>query len=131
MPFSSRSRWKVDRFGRGASGPKRRRRHLPEVGELESRSLLSITIQLDYSLDSSNFFNTQARRDLLQTAANSIAGALNDDLLAIQPGGGNTWSAQFPNPSTGQQQTINNLVVPANTVIIYVGGRALQGASEA
>ena len=55
---------------------------------LEGRSLLAVTFQIDYSLDTNNFFNTQAKRDLLQTAANTIGQRLSDDLSAIIPGGG-------------------------------------------
>jgi hypothetical protein len=117
--------------GRASTSRSRRRRLLPEVRELEGRALLSLTIRIDYSFDSTNFFDTQAKRDVLQSAANAIASSLNDNLSAIQPSGGNTWSANFPNPTTGQQATIANLVVPANTIVVYVGGRPLAGSSEA
>ncbi len=100
------------------------------VQELEPRLLLSVTIQLNYSLDTSGFFNNQAARDTLTAAANEIASRLTDSLQAIQPSGGNTWSETFFNPSTGLQQTINNPTVAANTLVIYVGARPL-GNTEA
>jgi hypothetical protein len=94
--------------------------------------MLSITIALDYTYDTGHFFDTQAKKDVLQLAASTLSSALNDTLLPIVPGGVNTWTAQFPNPSNTQTtQSIPNLVVPANTVIIYVGGAQLSGASEA
>jgi hypothetical protein len=60
-----------------------------------------------------------------------VQSELNDHLLAIQPSGTNTWKAQFPDPSTGASDSINNLTVPADTIIVYVGGRPLPGAGEA
>jgi hypothetical protein len=96
------------------------------------RTLLAVTIQFDYSFDTSNFFDTQAKKDLLQFAANSVANNLNNTLSAIAPSGVNTWSATFLDPSstTGKVQAVNNLVVPANTLIIYVGGANLSGAEK-
>ncbi|WP_406700320.1 Calx-beta domain-containing protein [Singulisphaera sp. Ch08] len=67
----------------------------------------------------------------MEAAANSVASVLNDNLLAIQASGSNTWMAHFPNPSNGQLTTIDNMVVPANTIVIFVGGRSLPGESEA
>ncbi|MGE3820446.1 MAG: Calx-beta domain-containing protein [Isosphaeraceae bacterium] len=103
----------------------------PTVAELEERTLLSLTIRIDYSYDTLNFFNTQAKRDLMQLAANALASHLDDSLLAINPSGQNTWEAVFPHPGNGQTIGITNLVVPANTFIIYVGGSYLSGGSEA
>ncbi len=101
------------------------------VAELEDRLLPSVAIVVDYSFDSGNFFNTQARRDEMQAAANAVGGLINDNLLAIAPSGSDTWSALFPNPSTGQMQAVANLVVPANTLIVYVGGEAMAASGEA
>jgi hypothetical protein len=89
---------------------------------LERRELLSITFDVRYEFDTNNFFNTQAKRDLLQQAANSLGARLNDNLTDITPGGTNTWSATFSNPSNGLAQSVPNLVVPANTIILFVGG---------
>jgi hypothetical protein len=91
----------------------------------------SVTIAIDYSFDSSHFFDTQAKKDLMQLAADTVAVDLNDSLAAVTPAGQDTWTADFPNPSTGATQSIPNLVVPANTIIIYVGGGRLSGSSEA
>lgn len=108
-----------------------RRRTVPCLARLEERALLSITINIDYTYDTSNFFNTPDKKAVMQAAANYVASELNDNLPAIQPAGGNTWTANFPDPSNGQQTTINNLSVPANTIIIYVGARSLPSQSEA
>jgi len=97
------------------------------VWPLESRTLLTVNIQFDYSLDSNHFFDDPARRAVLQAAADTITSQLDDSLLAIQPSGSDTWSESFYNPTNGQLQTISNPTVPANTLIIYVGARPLAG----
>ncbi len=114
-----------------ASRKLRRPRLVPEVLPLESRTLLSINIQFDYSLDTNHFFDDQARRAALQAAADTIASQLDDSLLAIQPSGGDTWSESFYNPSAGQLQTVSNPIIPANTLIIYVGARPMANTEDA
>lgn len=95
---------------------------------LESRVVPSaLTIRFDYSMDTNDFFDTQEKRDLLQSVADLYAERISDDLLRIMPSGRNTWSAIFTNPGTGAQASIRNLEVPADTIIIYVGGRDLTG----
>jgi hypothetical protein len=84
-----------------------------------------MSVAINYAYDTNNFFNTQAKRDLLQLAADVLAARLDDTLTTIQPSGTNTWSARFSHPATGATQAVNNLVVPANTIIIYAGGRDL------
>ncbi|SIN90900.1 Calx-beta domain-containing protein [Singulisphaera sp. GP187] len=108
-----------------------RSRFVPALGELEERTLLSLTIKIDYTYDTANFFDTSAKRSVMEAAANSVASVLNDNLLAIQASGSNSWRANFPDPGSGQLTTINNLVVPANTIVIFVGGRSLPRESEA
>ncbi len=107
-----------------------RRSRFLQLEALETRALLSITLDFDYTYDSSNFFDTQAKRDVLQAAGKVIASELNDNLLAIEPSGSNTWSEVFANPSTGSQQTVTNPTVPADTLVIYVGGRVLGGTES-
>ena len=119
---------------RGARNVVRRRARALAQGQrwlecLEARTLLT-TVLIDYSLDTNNFFDTQAKRDLLQTAADSLANRLNDHLLAISPGPtgfgfDNTWDAIFDHPATGAEQSFTDLMVPADTIIIYAGGRDL------
>ena len=99
---------------------------------MEPRVLLSISIVLDYSHDSDNFF-TQPRRDLFQVAANALAASLNDSLAPItpDPASSNNWTATFPDPATGVLQSVNNLTIPTDAIIVYVGGGKLPGNSEA
>lgn len=87
----------------------------------------SITATINYSLDTNNFFNSAAKRDLLQSAADEIVSRFGDDLTAISPSGSNSWTAQFFHPGNGQVETINNLDVAANELIIYAGGQNLGG----
>jgi hypothetical protein len=86
-----------------------------------------VTIQLDYSRDTSHFFDAPDRRAVLQLAANTLGSALGDQLEAIQPAGSNTWSAVFDDPSTGAEMAMANLTVPADTIIVFVGARSLGG----
>lgn len=95
------------------------------VETLENRVLMSITAVVRYTYDANNFFNTQAKKDLLEKAVETIVSRLGDSLTAIESSGGNTWKASFPNPATGSTQQIPNLVVNANQLIFYVGGREL------
>jgi hypothetical protein len=97
---------------------------------LESRRLFALAIQIDYSLDTAGFFASADRRAVLEQAASMIGSRLDDALAAITPGGGNSWSLVFNHPSTGQQHTIVNPSIPANTIRLYVGARDL-GASLA
>ena len=98
---------------------------------MESRILPTVSISINYSLDTNHFFDTQAKKDVLQLAANSIANSLNDSLSAIVPSGTNTWTIDFPNPSDGTTQFLNNQTIPANTIVIYVGGSNLGATNEA
>ena len=114
--------------------PRRSTRWMPSVQGLEERSLLSITIDIDTSHDSSNFFNANAQAlATLQAAANTLASSLNDHLLAIAPnlGIGDTWTPSFTDPSNGSTDSIPNLMVPADTIIVFVGGRNLGNGGEA
>jgi len=91
----------------------------------------AITIQIDYTYDTPGFFATQASRDRMSAAAVTLGDLLEDHLDAISPTGTDSWSAGFFHPSQGGLQTIPNLVVPEDTVIVYVGGRSLGGSKLA
>lgn len=87
----------------------------------------AITITLDYTYDTNNFFGANPGAvSALNAAAGAFTGFL-DDLLAIESGGINYWSAQFSHPGTGSSQWVADLIVPADTLIIYAGGRDLPG----
>ncbi len=99
----------------------------PRLEVLEDRSLPSVTLHFDYSLDRNNFFNTADKRNLLEQAGRMITQQLGDHLAAVTPSGTNTWTPFVTDPTTGTRHSFPNLSVPADTVIIYVGGRDLTG----
>ena len=88
-----------------------------------------IRFRLDYSLDTSGFFNDASRRALLQTAADMVSSKFSDSLGAIQPLAGDSWEARFLHPITGVRVSKINLTIPANEILVFIGARDL-GASE-
>lgn len=91
----------------------------PTVGALK--------VRIDYSLDTSGFFNDPARREILQTAADLVVSKFTDTLSAIQPASGDMWQANFRNPSTGDSTSRTNLSIAQNEILVFAGARALGG----
>lgn len=96
----------------------------------------AFTIALDYSYDTENFFGSgnvdgqgAAAKAAIEAAARFYEGIIGDTLSAIQSSGINTWTASFFHPGTGAVESIENLVVAEDTIIIYAGGRTLSGAT--
>jgi hypothetical protein len=105
--------------------PTRRRSFRPGWERLEERITPSLTIEFDYSFDSLGFFaENPAARTVLQEAAEIIGSQINDALTAIapDPAAGDTWTASFLDPSTGSERTVSNLSIPADTILVFVGG---------
>lgn len=110
---------------------------MPNLTQLSSALLLlaasqgaqAITVQLDYSLDTSGFFtnNPNSKTDL-QAAAQFFEQNLTDSLSAITSSGLNHFNINFNNPTTGAATTINDYSVAANTLVVYVGAGASGGA---
>jgi len=94
---------------------------------LEGREVPAVVVQIDYSRDANHFFDDPSRRAILQQAVTDVASHLNASLAALAPGGGNSWSGSFFDPATGQQVTVANPTVAANTIVVYAGGRDLNG----
>ena len=91
-------------------------------------SARAITIQFDYSHDTLGFFGTAQNPTLARTTLEFAARTFTpftDSLAAIQPGGANSWTAMFTDPSTGTSISVPNLVVPQNTLIVYPIARNL------
>ncbi|MFO0912639.1 MAG: cadherin domain-containing protein [Pirellulales bacterium] len=133
MVFQFMRRWSARRPGKLAATRRSRRRGgwTDSIEQLEARRVMAVTIAIDYSYDTNNFFDTQAKRDLLQQAADSIGQYLNDSLSAIVPGnkpGAGSWSALFTAPGTGLNVSESDLTIPANTILVYAGGRDLGGS---
>ena len=80
-----------------------------------------LRVRFDYTYDTGNFFDTQEKKDLLQLAGDILTSAMGDDLAAIVPEGGNSWTAIFEHPATGAEERLDDLVVPANEIIVCVG----------
>src|SRR6476620_11523061 len=101
------------------------RRNQPYVEPLENRTLLSLTVQLDFSFDTGNFFDTAAKRSVLQAAVNAAVAPYGDHLAAINPSPllDNTWTATIANPATGSNSNITNAIVPEDTLVVFVGAR--------
>lgn len=95
---------------------------------LPAQSFGQVAISFDYSLDTGGFFSDPSRKTLLESAASAITSRLGDTLDAIIPGGGNTWGAVIINPTTGISTTLTDTTIPANTLVIYAGGRDLPGS---
>ncbi len=98
----------------------------------------AISITIDYTYDTTNFFGAgnpdgaaagATAKSALEAAAQFYTDKFTDDFLEIVPSGGNTWTPNFLHPGTGTTQTIPDLVVSADTVMIYAGGRSLAGST--
>jgi len=82
----------------------------------------AITIQFDYSYDTLGFFGTEINptpaRTTLEFAARTFTPFM-DTLSAIQPGGGNSWTAKFNPLAPWSEFSIPQLQVPQDTLIVY------------
>lgn len=92
---------------------------------LEERCLLTVNFNFDYRYDTSDFFDTTAKRDALELAGQIVGAQLTDDLSAISPSGSNQWRATFPRPDTGVRVEVSNPDVAANELLVFVGARDL------
>ncbi|MEM8866635.1 MAG: matrixin family metalloprotease [Verrucomicrobiota bacterium] len=102
------------------------------VGLLCSGALHSITIDLNYTYDTNGFFDQEGSKEAMRAVADYFESRINDNLLAIDQdsfGMSASWSARFTHPGTGATQSIPGLVVPEDTLVIYVGGRSLGSAA--
>ncbi|MFK7818370.1 MAG: GEVED domain-containing protein, partial [Planctomycetaceae bacterium] len=114
-------------LGRRRSVRKRTHALSSPAESLEDRALLAVTFKFDYRFDTGNFFDTGAKKNALNLAGNLLTSRLNDTLDAISPSGDNTWTATFTNPGNGRPTTLTDLSIAANEILIFPGGRDLQG----
>ena len=89
-----------------------------------------LNFQFDYTYDDASFFGSagSVQRGALESAASYLEGILADDFDSIVPnvGAGNTWTAGIYDPEDRTVDIdIDNLVVPVDTLIVYVGGSDL------
>ncbi len=84
--------------------------------------LCALTIQFDYSLDSTGFFSGNAQAvAALNYAASIVESTIDSNMSAIPVGGSNSYTAIFYNPSTAQYTLQIGQSIAANTFVIYVG----------
>lgn len=91
-----------------------------------------LNIEVRYDYDTLGFFAQPEARLAMERVAGFYGGLLHDPLLAINAaefGGGVTWTATFTHPATGTTASLTDLVVPADTLIVFVGGRNLGGTT--
>jgi hypothetical protein len=118
-------------------------RHL--FGILAGLAILSaaraVTIDIDYSYDSSGFFTANPEAKVaLEKAATDVGAAITRSLPAVTTstftgtsGSGTVqiqWSLQFNNPSTGDAVTLNSFSFAADHFTVYVGARTISGGSD-
>ncbi len=84
----------------------------------------AVAILFDFSHDVHGFFDDPQRVETLEYAGRMFERYV-DSLEEIAPGGSNTWSANFFDPATGELTIVDNLFVPADTIIVYAGGRSM------
>jgi hypothetical protein len=95
---------------------------------LLTQAAWSIKIDLRYDYDTAGFFNQPGAKNALRLAADYFESMIKDSLQPIdhtQWPAGNTWSASFFHPATGNTTSIANLKVPADTIVIFAGARSL------
>jgi len=106
-------------------------RHCRRLAALAVLSLLGssaagLDIQFDFTYDTGSFFTGHADRiSLLNSAAAVFETRLTDTLTAITPGGSNSWTATFLNPTTNATVNVSNLSISTGVVVVYVGARQL------
>src|SRR5262249_40891108 len=88
-----------------------------------------VTIQFDYRLDTTGFF-TPAVRAAMDQVAHTLGDRYTDQLAAITPGSGNTWTGIVFDPSgVNNSFSFTDLAVPANTVVIFAGSHSYGAGS--
>ena len=90
----------------------------------------AIEIRIDYTYDTQGFFEQPGSKEALRAVADHFEVMLADQLTAIIPEGVNEWDPGFFHPATGNYVTppeLHNMVVPENTLVVFVGGRVFSG----
>lgn len=100
----------------------------------------AVTLVIDYSYDTSNFFtNNAVAKATLEAAAADIGNVISSNLGAVTSdvytsvNGFTTaifdWSLSFTNPATGGVVTQNTFSEPAGQITLYAGARNLSGST--
>jgi hypothetical protein len=88
------------------------------------RAAGAIELVFDYRFDASGFFSDPSRRARLEQAADFFRD-FEDALPAIEAPAGVDFAARVTSPATGAVVDVAPLVVPEDTVVIFVGARPL------
>jgi hypothetical protein len=124
--FGSRSAGKASSQKAKSKRGKQLRKRSLFLESLEGRQMMAVDIVFNYDLDSpTGMFSAstasgQQARQILEIAANTIEARLNEQLAAIEPSGANSWIASFQNPLSSQVQSVNNLSIGQNQIMIIV-----------
>ena len=99
------------------------------------QSASAVNFRIDYSLDTNGFFGTDSnpdveRREAIEAVADFFSEIIQDNFLAIDNSDSQfpqaSWTPRLFNPSTGNIIDLDeNMVIPANEVIVFVGARDL------
>lgn len=100
--------------------------------QLESREVPAVTIQIDYSYDTGTFFNNNpVAKSVIERAATDLGSILGDSLSPITPNALNHWATTFTSPGDGSSITREDLSIPANTLLVFVGDYNLSESAAA
>lgn len=108
-------------------------RRLPPLTatRMEDRLVPTINFLFDFRFDDAGFFTSHTDRIATIRAAAADVGARFSDTLAAVPyptAPGDFWKAKFDHPSRiSSPEEVVNPLVPANTVVVFVGARELIG----
>lgn len=95
-----------------------------------------LTIELRYDLDAAGFFNQPGAKEAVRAVADFYERVISDQLGAINSAQypGKTWTPTYADPATGLAVDVpgqSNMVVPANTIIIFLGSTEMPGQTAA
>lgn len=112
------------------------------VGVLMVRPVSALTVEIDYSFDSSGFFSTNlTARAALEQAATDVSNAITTSLGALSPStlaftgtnGATTatadWRLAFTNPTTGGEESLTSFSSAAGQFKVFAGVRSLSGST--
>jgi hypothetical protein len=129
LPFGTNNEEITPTTGENIMPSKTQAAIVAAVAALASAGASAITIQFDYTYDTNGFFANADAKYILEQAGAFYEGRISDDLDAIANSGSNRFSALFNRPDTGGSVTINDFSVPADTLIVFAGGRDLPGST--
>ena len=103
------------------------------LGAVVMQAAAGLTIEIDYTFDSNDFFDDPVVRTALEAAAAFYEDRIQDTLRGFDSdsdadvGGENNFRASFTNPSTGSGMVLENFDLAADTILVVVGARDLGG----